>query len=202
MGDSGWARGYPHFLESTTQRPEGRTRGRQPASDAWPASPPSASTWLPLPSFFTLSRKAFQVSGTLFSRSQPSLSHSGSSRLDTPSSAVCRYRSPMVMVTWGGERRLRGDLGKYLGRGHPETVGLPAHSSLETFQRDPVGTGLARACPPQPARKLQIPASSPASSQTPSPPFPAPRPPHPGISGSCPHLTFLLSSSTTCYFSA
>lgn len=92
LGDSDWIGGYPRFLESTTsQCSEGRgSRDRQPASGAWPASTPSASTWLPLPSFFTLSRKAFQVSGMLFSRSQPSLSHSGSSGLATPSSAVCK----------------------------------------------------------------------------------------------------------------
>lgn len=91
LGESDWTRGVSAFLKSPLLvSAGGRARGHQPASGAWPASAPSASTWLLLPSFFKLPRKAFQVSGTLFSSSQPSLSHSGSSGLDTPSRAVCR----------------------------------------------------------------------------------------------------------------
>lgn len=63
-----------------------------------PPSAPSASasTWLNLPIFFKLSSADLRVSFRLFSRIQPSLSHSGSSGFAMLSRDVCRRRKPAI----------------------------------------------------------------------------------------------------------
>lgn len=68
------------------------------------ATPPSSapSTWLPLPMDFILAMMSVKVSFTVFSRSQPSLSLSGSSGLVMVDREVCTYFSPTVTATYNG----------------------------------------------------------------------------------------------------
>lgn len=75
--------------------------GRVQLPGAAAASPPS-STLLPLPMVFILAMMSVNVSFTVFSRIQPSLSLSGSSGLARVDSELLTYCMPTVTATCEG----------------------------------------------------------------------------------------------------